>query len=319
MDMMELWKDTFHDSSRYIEIVFDNYFTLDNVFTRYDENRLIAALMCVPYEFQILMKGRDKTTINAMYLCGLATRQEYRRQGIMSELMKEAERSAKERGFNMTFLIPADSHLREYYKGKGYRNASFRRRERIRISESKEEGKLNIYSIRDLFEKDCLKIIEQLADWCVNIDKEERRCSTIIHSRKDIIAAMKENENSIFLTDRTFDLKNPNLAKVRAVVFPEWRIDSLGRKYVVLAALYDKTLDHDNTQDKYNGIVGDKEVVRSVCNFYSGLTIEQIVPFEGMQTPREGEEPYAMAKTLIANENSNENENPTLKIFLMLD
>lgn len=317
MDMMELWKETFHDSSRYIDIVFDNYFTLDNVFTRYDENRLIAALLCVPYEFQILTKGGEKTIRKAMYLCGLATRPEYRKRGIMSELMKEAERAAKERCFDMTFLIPADSHLREYYRGKGYYDASFRRIERINELEPDVASKMNIYTIRTLKEMGCSEFIEQLAEWCVHIEKEERKCSTIIHSRKDMMAVIKENENSIFLTNRTFDLKKPNLAEVTAVAFPELKVDSQGRNMAVLAALYvSRSLGYSDEGENVDK--NREEIVRTICNFYFGLTVELIMSCSGMQTPQ-NVEPYAMAKNLNANENSKENDNLTLNIFLMLD
>ncbi|MDE5585367.1 MAG: GNAT family N-acetyltransferase, partial [Muribaculaceae bacterium] len=219
-DMMELWRETFHDSSRYIELVFDNYFSQDNIFVRYHENRLIASLLSIPYEFQILTKEGEKTKIKGRYLCGLATHPDYRKRGIMTELMKEAEQAASINGYDLTFLIPADQPLREYYKRRGYENRSFRRI--FKTTKSKVEGKskMNIYSFRDIFTRGNNKLIKQISEWCRRRELESK-APTIIHSQEDLIIAMAENENSIFLTDETFDLEYPILAKVRGVVFPE--------------------------------------------------------------------------------------------------
>ncbi|MDE6637059.1 MAG: GNAT family N-acetyltransferase, partial [Muribaculaceae bacterium] len=90
--MVELWKETFHDSKRYIELIFDTYFCRDNVFVRYDGDLLIASMLCVPYEFQFV-SGKVNEKLKGMYLCGLATRTEYRKRGIMKGMMIEAEDS----------------------------------------------------------------------------------------------------------------------------------------------------------------------------------------------------------------------------------
>lgn len=313
-DMKELWKETFHDSSRYIDIVFETYFTPENIFVRYDENRLIASLLCVPYEFQILTEEEKKTRIKGMYLCGLATHPDYRRRGIMAELMLEAERSSAERGFDISFLIPADSHLREYYTRKGYRNASSRIPVIMSGSKSIDSTRLNIYSIKSLFDDSNFSLLEILADWCIN--KEiERNHPTIIHCRKDMLAVMEENENSFFLTDEPLDLKYPILAKVSAVVFPEPPEEPDAPTRVVGSYIRDKIagIATKDLKEELHTLIVD-----ALCKIHPGHTVEFKEPCFDLQLDERGASPYAMLKKLQTSALSRY-EDLTFEISLMLD
>lgn len=256
-DMMELWKETFHDSAHYIDIVFENYFTPANAFYRYDENRLIASLLRIPYEFQILTNEGLKRLLRGVYLCGLATRPEYRRRGIMAELMNEAEEASNRSGYDLSFLIPADDHLRDYYKRKGYRTASWRKAEYHSVNldtntPNNSEDRNDIthtYSIQDFLKEKNRPFLAELADWCREIESS-RQYNTIIHSQQDLIAIFSENENSIFLTNGTFDPEFPILTKVVAVILPE--LGDSPDKPLRVVGLYSKT--NLNEIDQHNQI-----------------------------------------------------------------
>lgn len=347
-DMMQLWKDTFHDSDNYIKLVFDTYFSPDNSFVRYDENRLIASLLCVPYEFQILTKRGTKSQLKGMYLCGLATRPEWRRQGIMAELMEEAQESAKSKGYDLTFLIPADEHLRDYYSRKGYRTSSYRQILTWKATYSdNEEGpsKLNIYSIKKLLTDGKAEFLIELADWCRALELS-RPYNTILHSRKDLMAAMAENENSIFLTDSTFDLKFPILAKVAAVAFPELSDATNGHLKIVELYLKDEYLRSINTAAKtslktddghyrHHKLLMEKSKGNTIDNFHTIIAndsfnrilkyfeedeMKLLLPFGNINSAiKERVVPYAMTKILHNNEKIIENENFEFRISLLLD
>lgn len=115
--MKSLWKSTFHDSDEYINLIFDNYYNPNLTACRYVSEDLVAALMGIPYLFKD--KGSDKS-IKGLYLCGLATKPEYRAKGIMTELLEEITRKATSEGFSFMFLIPADEGLRLYYGNRGF-------------------------------------------------------------------------------------------------------------------------------------------------------------------------------------------------------
>lgn len=321
-DMMELWKETFHDSLSYIELVFDTYFCMQNVFVRYRDNRIIASLLCVPYEFLILTNEGEKTTRKGMYLCGLATHPDFRRRGIMSELMREAERSICERGYDFTFLIPADSHLRDYYKNKGYRTASFRLIEQLEHKGDSKNRHLNIYSIRDLFECADLGLVKQLAYWCR--EKEiQQDLPTLVHSQIDMIAVMKENENSFFMTEDAFDFKNPILENVVAVVFPE--VPGNPKESVRVVGLYTKDNIHLNKENDQLTRTIMKTVKEAVCKMCPSFQVEFSLPYycvrnnNCLQNRKRIVKPYAMIKNLKSSDVLMTNENLTFQISLMLD
>lgn len=232
-DMMRLWKETFHDSDRYIQLVFDAYFDLDNICVRYDGDRLTAALLGVPYGFLIPREWTfaesptEALRLNGLYLCGLATRPDYRKQGIMSELMGEIQANAAQRNFDFTFLIPADDHLREYYRQRGYRDFSRRMDYKIGAADSPgcfasklAAGEWTPHSIKNIFRNGETGLVRKLAEWCVGREADTLM-PTLLHSVDDMVAVMDENENAIFFTDCASGREYENLANLVAVAFPD--------------------------------------------------------------------------------------------------
>lgn len=310
-DMMELWKETFHDSMQYVGLVFETYYRPDHSFTRYCENRLIASLLAIPYEFQILANDSRKRFLKAIYLCGLATRPEWRKKGIMSGLINETEMYFQTRGFDMAFLIPADDHLREYYKHMGFYDASFRKETEWaweKISVVKEQKPLNIYAIRnfitDTYNEDFIK---SLANWC----REMEICRdwpSIVHSREDIIAAMRENENSILITDGHFDPEYPNLTNVVGVAFLELPEDSSNDIRII---------------EKYTranlATIREDDIRNAILAAYDRKLIKEFKAVIEDPYLKRGVRPYAMVKPLISMEYFEENRKPIFDISLMLD
>lgn len=320
--MMELWKETFHDTDRYIRLVFDTYFKPENVFYQYDGDNLISAMLTVPYDFIFLSDTEDKVRMTGMYLCGLATRQEYRRKGIMSDLMHKAEQSAKQRGFDLTFLIPADSNLREYYRKKNYFDASYRHSERIYKNNilNKNTIELNFYSIKYLLENGKVEMVDQLAEKCHMIEKNATT-PTLIHSERDMVAVMKENENSFFLTSQPFDLKYPILEKVTSVVFPNISEKQNGEIEIVDMFCF------QNPNDSVDNIFGLNETneISIFAVIFKRYPEHEIIRLRKAcirsadNTDRVEEEPYAMIKILSNEKFCNVQEKQPLKISLMLD
>lgn len=119
--MMNLWKETFHDSEEYIRLVFDEYFDPDYVEYEEREGRVIACLLAIPYTF-----GNNNYDINSVYLCGLSTYYKNRGEGIMTQLIQKIEKKMRQKGYSFMFLIPANSGLIRYYKDRGFINGFYR-------------------------------------------------------------------------------------------------------------------------------------------------------------------------------------------------
>ena len=313
-DMMELWKNTFNYSSRYIKLVFDTYFSPDNIFYEYDGEKLVAGLLGVEYEFQVLDKDNHLKSSKGMYLCGLATLPDYRRRGIMSKLMTEAENSAKARGFVLTFLIPADSQLRQYYAKKGYVTASYKR---YQIAENRNFGgieKMNIYTFQDFLLREKFDFLRQIAQWCIEREEPNEAYVTLKHSEKDFLTIMSENENSFFLTEISFDPEYPILAKVKGVVFPTVP-DETNREWGIVG-LYlrekEKYISYSNPL-----ICLPKEILSAIHSLHPEYKLEIKLPYTGENCSFK--EPYAMIKILTKEKKLRTFENKAYKISLMLD
>lgn len=117
-----LWRDTFGDSSEYVELVMDRYFKLENVEYHEENRELVSALLKIPYVF----KTNEGRNLRGLYICGVATLPEYRKRGIMSRLLDTAARKAEAEGFDFTFLIPQSAWTRDYYKSRGYQDTFYK-------------------------------------------------------------------------------------------------------------------------------------------------------------------------------------------------
>ena len=137
--MMQLWKNTFHDSDAYISLVFDTYFNPDLIAYNEENGKLVSAMLGVPYEF-----GNGGNKLKGLYLCGLATQEEFRHRGIMNDLIEKINTTAIEKGYDFTFLIPATDALINYYSARGYNNAIYRVEDRY--TEVHDLQKLPLYS-----------------------------------------------------------------------------------------------------------------------------------------------------------------------------
>ena len=125
-----LWQETFGDSQQYVDLVSSLYFKPANLFYIARNDELISNLVAVPYKFcgrsplfkniSDFNKNDECLMISSAYLCGLATRRKDRKKGLMSKLINESNDELRRRGIAFTFLIPAEPHLRYYYKKFGY-------------------------------------------------------------------------------------------------------------------------------------------------------------------------------------------------------
>lgn len=185
--LKKLWKDTFRDSDSYINLVFKRCFSPQFTITRFDGEKPIAALYGIPYSFST---GGD-APLRGLYLCGLATRPEYRRRGIMTDMLREVEKQAGEAGFDFTFLIPADDGLRRYYNDRGYVNGTYRLTERFTSAHdflhAGERIKFEVFRLRN----DNKNLKNVLAEYCCGFEK--RNCSGITRSKEQFGIVIEEN------------------------------------------------------------------------------------------------------------------------------
>ena len=96
-----LWEKVFaEDSQKFTDYYFANKAERNLVFTRMSEDEVISMLHLAPY-----VTGDMEPVC---YIVGVATKAEFRRQGLMADLLKEALQFMWEEGQTFTFLMPAN-------------------------------------------------------------------------------------------------------------------------------------------------------------------------------------------------------------------
>lgn len=205
--MMELWNKIFHDSKEFISLIFDNYFERGIHVCHIDNNRVVASILGIPYDFYY---GNKK--LKGLYLCGIATDFKYRRKGLMTSLLKEIEEKSKE-DFDFLFLIPSDEAKRIIYSEKGYYNAIYKVHEfytsvhdfdiefqstlynfdsHIRKLKSDLYSSLNVMKLSELDETG----VNDVIDFIIDFEEFHKRYLQLRHSREDLVITIEDNRLS---------------------------------------------------------------------------------------------------------------------------
>ena len=113
--IFRLWLENFGDSEEFVRFYFDRKYDDRHALLYEAGGEATAAALMLPYRLR--WQGGS---LDAAYISGACTRREARNRGIMSELLREGFRQMYERGTELTFLIPAEGWLFDYYGRMGY-------------------------------------------------------------------------------------------------------------------------------------------------------------------------------------------------------
>lgn len=214
LQMMKLWKDTFHDTDEYIKLVFDNYFNPELVEYKVEDGEVVAAMLGVPYYFSMKsdkVDNQENGKLKGLYLCGLATKPACRKRGLMSEMIERINQRAYQLDFDFLFLIPANDGLKKYYFDRGFVEAFYRLKENYlpchnfeneyyqRLMKSEDIGITDINYRIDYFNNlkaDVLNLcnakeVENIVEY-IKSTEENNPLLLIRHSAKDIKIAIDE-------------------------------------------------------------------------------------------------------------------------------
>lgn len=110
-----LWKLCFNDSDAFIQLYFDKKYRRDNTDIVLRQKRVVSALQRLPYSMSYY-----GSVVPVVYLSGLCTHPEYRGNGLMGSLIRQAHRKMYEAGCWFSLLIPANESLVSFYARFGY-------------------------------------------------------------------------------------------------------------------------------------------------------------------------------------------------------
>lgn len=117
-DVIALWMKCFGDSREYVDFFLDNcpgYVCVEY----FIEDKLVSQLF--------LLEG-ELASEKCKYLYAACTHEDYRRRGIMEELIEFTKTYCKDKNYSSIFLVPANESLYSYYSKFGF-VASFLKKE----------------------------------------------------------------------------------------------------------------------------------------------------------------------------------------------
>lgn len=224
-DMMKLWKETFHDSKEYVELVFDSYFSESFTPNIYAGENLVAAMLAVPYKMSCA-SSNPSGSLKALYLCGLATVPQCRCQGLMTKLIEEIDQVATRENYDLLFLIPADEHLRNYYKKFGFedafpicenmihKNSQIPRKSEVKNKFARIEYFSSFESLQENIEKSEKSVFDDIFEFFKQEESVEGYTG-VVHSRKDLFAAIEE----CFISGGVIYLDYDEYEKINGIIF----------------------------------------------------------------------------------------------------
>ncbi len=110
-----LWKCCFNDSEAFTDLYFRLRYKDEINLSLQHEEKVIAALQMLPYSLTYL--GKE---LKAAYISGACTHPTFRRQGKMRELLSLSFHRMVTDQVDISFLIPAEPGLFDYYAHSGY-------------------------------------------------------------------------------------------------------------------------------------------------------------------------------------------------------
>lgn len=171
-NLIQLWRETFSEESyavRFYETV-----SFEEILVWREAGTVVSMLHALPcfYEYN----GR---TYRGIYLYALATAKDYRKKGIMGELIKAAKTRAKEQNLDFLWLIAAEPSLYAYYRKFGFH---------VTAETAEETAELNFH-----------KNIEEYVQWeCMQEADSENTNDKQGRWENQMICALKELPDCIF-------------------------------------------------------------------------------------------------------------------------
>ena len=106
-EIYAMWQRNFHDPVPYARFYFDEVYGKNDILLNVqdDEDTIKGMLHLNPYGLSL--GGQN---VDAHYIVGVATDEEFRRQGVMRELLKETFSRLRSQGETFTYLMPADEN-----------------------------------------------------------------------------------------------------------------------------------------------------------------------------------------------------------------
>ena len=239
--ILDLWTAKYHGPKDYLYLLTDTYFNSDHVVYHIEDNKIVATIMGIPFDF-----GYGEKKLKGLFLFGLVTEDKYRRQGIMTRLLQDINLRAQQH-VDFTFLIPISDLNADFYRKRGYFNSFFLLEQRYTsVHDFYYDLQFSLFDkderIKDLKEKLYKSIQVKVFDdhsgmtpdsiisFLESQEKKARSSVNLVHTKKDwsiILIKNRMNDDAVFVA---FDKDND----ICGVAF----IEKKEMKRLLISAIY---------------------------------------------------------------------------------
>lgn len=164
-----LWEEIFStDSQEFIDYYYKNKAPHNICFVIEEENQVVSMLHLTPYDICVKADKNVKKTVvyKTYYIVGVATREQYRHKGYMTQLLEAAFTYMRKENILFTFLMPASPAIYEPFGFRYiYERIEYQMLQEKRLPMAREivhiQGKENKFELRvAATEEDCTELAD---------------------------------------------------------------------------------------------------------------------------------------------------------------
>jgi predicted GNAT family N-acyltransferase len=204
----KLWTNSFDDTPEFVNFFFDRIYSEQYNITIEVDNQVVSALQVIPF----LLKTGAKT-LPVSYLYGICTDKNFRKQGMMKQLMSKTHKLLMSKGYAATILIPAEEYLFDIYGKFGYKTVFYKSYTELKLNNFSQNTETKIVELSqnlqaeafDFFKNQYLKIettvlpTENYFHWLCDSFCLDKKKIFITLQKEKIVGIMFLSEHNVVL------------------------------------------------------------------------------------------------------------------------
>ncbi|MCM1364036.1 MAG: GNAT family N-acetyltransferase [Faecalibacterium sp.] len=160
--LTKLWHDVFDDDEEYIKLFFDTVYKNSKTFAHFDGEKIVSVFYLLDCKIRY-----ESCEYKGFYLYAAATDPDYRKRGLMSDLIEQAKQYCRDSNVSFISLVPGNEPLYAYYSKLGFQTAMYKNI----VCINEKSNKQNIFVEADV--DDYLKIRNTYNGNCFLWNKDE--------------------------------------------------------------------------------------------------------------------------------------------------
>lgn len=172
----ELWERCFQDDEQFTDFYFSHRYSDDIHMAIYRDEQMIAGLQMIPY----VLHWRGQL-VESAYISGACTHPDFRKQGVMPQLLEATHRRMYEQGVGVSTLIPAEPWLFDYYATSGYVPLFQYQHEQVQVASLLPAVTIEVERIEQL----------STAHYTFVDNAMRQRSCSLLHSQKDLMEVVE--------------------------------------------------------------------------------------------------------------------------------